>query len=217
MKIVHCVLFSLLFVAASGQNSSGIFIRNDTMFMLKPDGSTVQLTRLSTPIKTINGVEISGAGNVAISGVTSSITFLANDVVNNNASANTLADVTGLSFVVSPNVTYRFKAFIVYSSAATTTGSRWSINGPTTTFIHYRATYTLTATSETTNSGVSGYNLPAAANASSLASNNIAIIEGVIRPSSGGTVTVRFASEISSSAITALASGRSYIEFQTIN
>lgn len=170
-----------------------------------------------TNIKTINSTDITGSGNVVIAGVNSTITFLPSDVINNNASANTIADVTGLSFAVLANVTYRFKFYIVYSASATTTGSRWSINGPATTFMHYRSTYTLTAASETVNSGVAAYNTPSGVNASSLATGNIAIIEGIIRPSAGGTVIGRFASEISSSAITAVASGRSYVEYQIIN
>ena len=170
-----------------------------------------------TNIKTINGTDITGAGNVAIAGVNSTITFLPSDVINNNAVANSIADVTGLSFAVLANTTYKFRFFIVYNSAATTTGSRWSINGPATTFMNYRSTYTVNAGSESINSGNASYNVPAASNASSLATGNIAIIEGIIRPSAGGTVIARFASEISNSAITAIASGRSYVEFQIIN
>jgi len=144
-------------------------------------------------------------------------TFLPSDVINNNAVANTIADVTGLSFSVSSNVTYHFKFVIVYSSAATTTGSRWSINGPAATFMSYTSQYPTTATAITNNAALAGYNLPAASNASSLTTNNRCIIEGDIRPSASGTVIARFASEIASSAITAVASGKSYVEFQVIN
>lgn len=168
----------------------------------------------ATNIKTINGTSLLGSGNIA-TGFTR--VFLANDVVNNNATANTLADVTGLSFDVSANTTYQFKFVIVYSSAATTTGSRWTINGPATTHMSYTSQYTLTATSITNNAGLAAYNSPSGASASSLTSNNRCIIEGEIRPSASGTVIARFASEISSSAITAIASGRSYVEYQIIN
>lgn len=170
-----------------------------------------------TNIKTINGNTVLGSGDIVISGSGPSRVFLPSDVVNNNAVANTIADVTGLSFSVSANTTYSFKFFIVYSSAATTTGSRWCINGPSATFMNYTSQYTLTATSITNNAGLSGYNLPAAASASSLTTSNIAIITGVIRPSASGTVIARFASEVLSSAITAVASGRSYVEYQIIN
>ena len=170
-----------------------------------------------TNIKTVNGTTLLGSGNVVVSGDGITRTFLPNDVINNNGSANTIADVTGLSFDVVANTTYHFKFYIVYTSAATTTGSRWSINGGATTFMHYTSNYTLTATSITNNQGLTGYNVPAGASASSLAAGNIAIIEGIIRPSANGTVIARFASEISASAITAIGSGRSYVESKIIN
>jgi hypothetical protein len=134
------------------------------------------------------------------------IVTLAADVINNNATLNTIADVTGLSFAVTAGVTYRFRAIVYYTSAATTTGSRWSINGPASpTLLAYQSTYALTATTNTSNNAVA-YNIPAACNASSASTTgNIAQIEGIIKPSASGTVIVRFASEVASSAITARA------------
>ena len=118
---------------------------------------------------------------------------LTSDVTNNNSSANTIADVTGLSFSATSGVTYRFYALINYTSAATTTGSRWSITGPASpTILSYTSTYTLTATTQTVNYA-SAYDIPAASNATSLTAANIAIIQGIIKPSTDGTVigTVR--------------------------
>jgi hypothetical protein len=132
------------------------------------------------------------------------VVTLGADVINNNATLNTIADVTGLSFPVTSGVTYHFSALINYTSAATTTGSRWAINGPAATTISYTSKYTLTATTETSNYA-SAYDSPAASNASSLATGNIAVIEGIVTPSANGTITVRFASEVASSAITAKA------------
>ena len=132
------------------------------------------------------------------------IVTLGADVVNNNATANTIANVTGLSFPVTAGQTYRFKALINYTSDAITTGSRWSINGPATTTLSYTSRYTSGATTETTNFA-SAYNIPAASNAGSLTTGNVARIKGVITPSANGTVTVRFASGVSGSAITAKA------------
>lgn len=134
-----------------------------------------------------------------------SITSITANVVNNNGTANTIADVTGLSFAVTNGQRYWFRFIIHYDAAATTTGSRWSINGPTTTDLNYRSEYSLTTTSRTLNDGLTAYDTPAASNASSAATgSNIAIIEGYILPSADGTVIARFASEIASSAITAL-------------
>lgn len=137
--------------------------------------------------------------------------LLANDVVNNNASANTIADVTGLSFPVTSGKLYYFRFVIFYDAAATTTGSRWAINGPTTTYLAGTSRYGLTATTETLNY-FNAYNTPAAANATSVGTTgNIAIIEGYITPSAAGDVIARFASEVSASAITAKAG--SYVEY----
>jgi hypothetical protein len=135
------------------------------------------------------------------------VVALTADVTNVNGTANTMQDVTGLSFAVTLNQTFWFRASISYTAAATTTGSRWSINGPASpTLLAYKSEYSLTTTTNTVNEGVAAYDSPAAASASSAAiAANTAIIEGIIRPSSNGTVIVRFASEIAASAIVAKA------------
>lgn len=138
-------------------------------------------------------------------------TVLGADVTNNNAVANTIADVTGLSFAVNSGSKYWFRFWIWYTAAATTTGSRWSINGPTTTSLAYRSDYGITATTRTLNDAVA-YDIPAASNASSVATTgNLAIINGYIQPSANGTVIARFASEVASSAIVAKAG--SFVEY----
>lgn len=129
------------------------------------------------------------------------------DVTNNNAVANTMQDITGLNFAVVSGQSYWWRASIQYTAAATTTGSRFSINGPAApTFLSYKSEYALTTTTNTVNEGLSTYDSPAAANASSATTGaNTAIVEGVIRPSANGTVTLRFASEVAASAIVAKA------------
>lgn len=129
---------------------------------------------------------------------------LSGDVVNNNATANSIADVTGLSFDVTAGQTYYFEFIIPYTSASTTTGSRWSINGPAITLLSCQSQYTLTATSVTQNS-ITAYDIPAASNATSLTTGNVATIWGIITPAANGTVIARFASEVANSAITAKA------------
>lgn len=154
-------------------------------------------------------------GNSPTSSATSA-SVLASDVVNNNAIANTIQDVTGLSFPVIAGKTYWFNFQIQYSAAATTTGSRWSITGPTTTRINYISEYSLTATTTTRNAQVTAYDLPSASNASSATTgSNWAVIEGMITVSADGNVIARFASEVASSAITALAG--SVVYYQQLN
>lgn len=148
-------------------------------------------------------VEQTGGIQAAVNAL--NLVTLSADVTNNNATANTMADVTGLSFSVTSGETYKFKFTIPYTSAATTTGSRWAVSGPASpTLLNYTSHYTLTATTETVNYATA-YDIPAASNASSLTAGNIAIIEGIIKPSANGTVIARFASEVSSSAIVAKA------------
>lgn len=138
------------------------------------------------------------------SGSSINIAVLGSDVTNNNASANTIADVTGLSFSVLSGKVYYFEFNIIYTAAATTTGSRWSISGPTTTYLCYTSEYSLTTTTATRNAALQAYDAPASSNASSGATgNNWAFINGVIQPSADGTLIARFASEVSSSAIVA--------------
>ncbi len=128
---------------------------------------------------------------------------LAADVTNNNAVANTMQDVTGLSFPVVAGETYQFEFFIDYTAAATTTGSRWGINGPSFSRLMLQSSYGLTTTSLTFNQ-VGAYDQPAAANASTpLTTGNLAYMAGHITPSVDGTVIARFASEIAASAIVA--------------
>lgn len=152
----------------------------------------------------------SAAGQTFAAVNTLNIAVLAANVTNNNATANTIADVTGLSFPVTSGETYWFEFVIWYTAAATTTGSRWSISGPTITRLGYDSRYSLTATTQTLNAGLSAYDLPAASNATSAQAAgatvaNAAIIEGTIQAGANGTVIARFASEVSSSAIIALA------------
>lgn len=153
-------------------------------------------------------VNASVAGNVAtinISGSTINVVSTTADTINNNAVANTIQDVTGLSFPVVAGQRYWFRFVIHYDAAATTTGSRWSINGAAVTDLNYSSQYSLTTTTVTVNEGLSAYDTPAASSTSSAATNsNIAIIEGFVLPSASGNIIARFASEVAASAITAL-------------
>lgn len=127
--------------------------------------------------------------------------ILETNVTNNEAVANTLKDVTGLSFDVLGGTLYEFEFYGFYTSAASTTGSRWVINGPTVALLAYESQYTLSASAITQNQALSTYNQPASCNATSITSGNTFRIQGWIQPSTDGTVQLRFASEVSASAI----------------
>lgn len=137
------------------------------------------------------------------------------DVVNNEAVANTLKD-TGLQFNIAANKTYAFYICIIYDAAATTTGSRWVLAGSQTPAYLGAVQYvSLTTTTQTINY-INAFNLPSACNASSAyTTGNIATFEGMIKAgSTADTVKLRFASEVASSAITFKAG--SYISLREV-
>lgn len=138
-------------------------------------------------------------------------------VANAKATANRLIDVQDLQFSVREGQRYWFCFTLMYTAAATTTGSRWSIYGPgSPTALRYLSENSLTTTSKTNIEGISTYDLPAASNASSAATGaNLATIEGFIdAPTCDGIVYPRFASEVLSSAITLLRGSR--VEWQRV-
>lgn len=195
---------------------SGFTVLLDKLILIE----TASADTIKNGTVTVTGTaeqKIAALGTVFVSGseVINRIVLAAN-VINNDATPDTIADVTGLSFPVVAGSTYKFKFFIVYTSAATTTGSLWAINGPAApTVLAMHSSYSLTNASLTQNEGISTYDDPATSNASSSSGPNIAIMEGIIIPSVDGTVIARFASEVAASAITALG-GVSYVEYQQI-
>lgn len=147
-------------------------------------------------------------GANAAPGTSFSSVILGGDVINNNAVANTIQDVTGLSASFTANKVYWFKFVIYYTSAATTTGSRWAVNASAglATNLSFTSEYSLTATTTTRNANVQAFDSPAGSNATSASTaNNMAVLEGYFRPTADCTFIARFASEVSASAITAKA------------
>lgn len=122
-----------------------------------------------------------------------------------NSANNTFADVVGLSFSVASGVTYRFRALIHFDAALATTGSRWAVNGPASpTRLAYSARWTSSATAESL-TYANTYDAGTVSTNSFATTGNLASVEGVVIPSASGTFALRFASEITGSAITAKA------------
>lgn len=147
-----------------------------------------------------------GTANVTSTGYSTAV--LGADVTNNNGVANTLQDVTGLSFPVVNGTRYWFEFMIWYTSAATTTGCRFSLNGPTTTELVYATTANNVSSTSHGTDNVSEticalYGEPTTSSLASLTAGNVAFIRGLIRPSADGNVIARFASEVAGSAIVA--------------
>ncbi|HJQ66344.1 MAG TPA: hypothetical protein VJ816_08205 [Gemmatimonadales bacterium] len=123
------------------------------------------------------------------------------DVAN---STTTLANATGLSFTAAANADYLIEAFLVYTSAATTTGLNLAISGPASpagVVGDWRAYTSATAallrqfTAYDTGTPTTGV---LAAGAAQYADFRAMLRTGA----AGGAVTLRFASEVAASAIT---------------
>ena len=152
------------------------------------------------------------SANIATTAYVDRQSFLRKVVLTSDVSNNTtsFADVTGLSFSVTANITYHFRVVIYYTSAAAATGSKWSCNGPTFDFLSYVADYANAATTRTNYNGAT-YNVGTASLNSTTLNGLVATIEGLIIPNASGTLTITFGSEIASSAITAKAG--SYLQY----
>ncbi len=127
----------------------------------------------------------------------------ANDVTDSAGNSCTMTDGTGLSFSATSGVTYHFYANIIYTSAATTTGSKWSVNGPASpTFFSATTRSGLTATTQQLDF-LTAYDggTCSASTVTAGTTGNIAIVEGVIKTSSSGTVIIRFGTEVNNSAV----------------
>lgn len=115
------------------------------------------------------------------------------------------ADITGLSFDVVNGGTYWFSAHVAFTTSAGTNGTRWSINGPATTWLQYTSDYTLSQAARTVNGGLFTYDRPTTSNVTSVVGGSTALITGMLLAAADGTVIVRAGSEDSAQSITARA------------
>ncbi len=122
-----------------------------------------------------------------------------------NQTADVLADVSGLTFPVVSGQVYEFKAELPYTSGASTTGVRFVVNGPAVTFLNGRSKYPLGTATTFTETTFSAVQIPAAANADTMAAGGIGSIAGFIKPSADGTFAIQVASENNTQPITVLA------------
>lgn len=127
----------------------------------------------------------------------------------------TLADVAGLSFPVQANTLYRFRFLVVFESAATGTGIRLNLNGPPNpSLLAFNADMAAT-TGTMIARPQNAYDQGTAAGTSAYLTGNLALVQGVIRPTAAGTVVLRFASEVAASAVTIRAG--SHVEYSAVS
>jgi hypothetical protein len=125
------------------------------------------------------------------------------------------ADVTDLSFSVVAGRTYKFKIFCQFDVTNTSTGTRWAVNGPAFTRLFYSVLWTSgSGTGTQANVAYQTYDATGSTGSSNFTTNNCAIIEGIVVPSANGTLSARFANELTVTSVTCKAG--SYIEFEEI-
>ena len=111
------------------------------------------------------------------------------------STVTTYADISNLSFSISAGQMYWFRFVIPYTTLNISYGAKFAINGPASpTFLAYQTTNCNGAGNGTVSRGLSTYDAATTSNNGVLA-GNIAIVEGVIIPSSDGTLIARFGNE----------------------
>jgi hypothetical protein len=124
--------------------------------------------------------------------------LVASDVTNATTS---FADVTGLTYAIKSGKRYSFEAHLTHQTNATTTGSRFGVNGP--------ASPTVLMVNKISGEtpGIAASNIAigcataydpdgAASTTGPGATNTVAIVSGYIQPSADGTFAIRCQSEV---------------------
>lgn len=133
-------------------------------------------------------------------------------------STTALSDVTGLTISVGSGSVYKIRYTILYTSAATSTGLRLSLVYPSVSAA--TAVAKIPVQSEGTDATYTGHitssaNVVASAGTPTAGEVYMATVEAVVVPSANGTVVLRAASAVDSSAITVLVG--SFAEITVLN
>ena len=139
-----------------------------------------------------------------------------------STTSNTIGNVTGLSFAVAANKTYKFKFVIYYTAQSTGIGARFSVNGPT---FAANGLFFITSANNATSGGWTvqpqiAYDAGFQQTNSFTISLNYCTIEGTVATTAAGTVIARFATEnVASNTITVKGTGAliSYVEWEQLN
>lgn len=121
--------------------------------------------------------------------------------------ATSLADLSGLSVAIPANAEYLLTAYLIYDTAATTTGLGLSVNGPSGGVPTLLASIALrggdSANSHVWAGTINAHDDAVTADAVSVANSKaLAKLEGIYRNgANAGTLALRFASEVGSSAV----------------
>ena len=126
---------------------------------------------------------------------------LARKAANQTINGNAYQDITDLPFALAANTPYHFIFYIVFRSAATTTGFGFSVNGPANSLldyiVHYQTTANAALTGDVTQRKDTAYDAMGALNATVTAGVNLRCrMEGILRTTAAGTLAARVRSEL---------------------
>lgn len=124
--------------------------------------------------------------------------LVTSDVTNATTS---FADITGLTYAVKSGKRYTFEAHLTHQTNATTTGSRFGVNGPASPTVLMASqisgeTPGIAATNIAIGSATAYDTAMAESTTGPGATNALAIVMGYIQPSADGTFALRCASEV---------------------
>jgi hypothetical protein len=119
-----------LIKTSGGNGTLSIASATDATSMLNKFTSSEQGLVPASGGGTTTFLRADGTFSIPVGFSNRNIISISSDVINSNAVANTLADVTGLSFTVTAGILYHFYAIIPYTSASPSNGSRWTIHAP---------------------------------------------------------------------------------------
>jgi hypothetical protein len=208
---------SVLPIANGGTNSSAAL--NNDRIMVSSGGKIVESAALTngqllvgstgaapvvTNLTAGSGIDITnGAGSITISSSSTSINMVS--ASSDFALTTSWQTITGLSYSVSANTTYRFKAIILYRSTTAASGANFSFLGPGTAGVAngndvfaYSGLNYRNGTTDAARFTGNSYNLTQGV-AESFVGANMCVIEGIIKVgSSSGTFSVRGIAEANS-------------------
>lgn len=131
-----------------------------------------------------------------------------------SSSVTAFGDATGLSFAVRAGVTYRFGFHVLFQAAATTTGIALAMNGPSTpTIFGQNSDIPITVSTRVLNNR-RGYDVTGnpGTGVDTAGATLLALVYGTITPSADGTLQLRYASEVATSAVTIKAGSSGWLE-----
>ncbi len=115
-------------------------------------------------------------------------------------SSTSYVDITDLNFAVKANRRYYFNFIMPYSSPQTFQGVKFSINGPSSSYVAYYSIYPSSTTAVTYNNGIPAYDLPSTVFGNTTLAG-IAKLEGIVHITADGTLTGRCGGEVANTIV----------------